>query len=117
MNEYLQIHNNGEITIPPAICRAANLKEGDLLDAAVGGGRLNSSDYQKRGSSETDGTVSIEGYQLGIKSEAGSQKVSRILSAACATQMHSSSEICSNLKVTAVKRTMAPGFHQSYPGS
>lgn len=35
MKEYLQIHNNGEITFPPAICRAANLKEGDLLEAAV----------------------------------------------------------------------------------
>jgi len=33
MKEYLQIHNNGKITLPPAICRAANLQEGDLLKA------------------------------------------------------------------------------------
>jgi bifunctional DNA-binding transcriptional regulator/antitoxin component of YhaV-PrlF toxin-antitoxin module len=35
MKEYLQIRNNGEITLPPAICRAAKLQEGDLLEAAV----------------------------------------------------------------------------------
>lgn len=35
MKEYLQIHNNGEITLPPAICRAAKLQEGDLLEAVV----------------------------------------------------------------------------------
>ena len=35
MKEYLQIHNNGEITLPPSICRAANLQEGDLLETTV----------------------------------------------------------------------------------
>jgi bifunctional DNA-binding transcriptional regulator/antitoxin component of YhaV-PrlF toxin-antitoxin module len=35
MKEFLQIHNNGEITLPPAICRAATLQEGDLLEAVV----------------------------------------------------------------------------------
>ena len=35
MKEYLQIHNNGEISLPPAICRAAKLHEGDLLEAVV----------------------------------------------------------------------------------
>jgi antitoxin component of MazEF toxin-antitoxin module len=35
MKEYLQIHKNGEVTLPPAICRAAKLQEGNLLEAAV----------------------------------------------------------------------------------
>lgn len=35
MTEYLQIHTNGEVTLPPAICGAANLQEGDLLKAIV----------------------------------------------------------------------------------
>ena len=35
MKEYLQIRNNGEVTLPPAICRAAKLQEGDLLEAVV----------------------------------------------------------------------------------
>jgi len=35
MKEYLQIHNNGEITLPLAICRAAKLQQGDLLEAVV----------------------------------------------------------------------------------
>jgi len=33
--EYLQIQNNGEIILPASICRAANLQEGDLLEAIV----------------------------------------------------------------------------------
>ena len=35
MKEYLQIRKNGEVTLPPAICRAAKLQEGDLLEAVV----------------------------------------------------------------------------------
>lgn len=35
MAEYLKIQINGQITLPPAICRAANIKEGDLLEAVV----------------------------------------------------------------------------------
>ena len=35
MKEYLQIHKNGEVTLPPAICRTAKLQEGNLLEAAV----------------------------------------------------------------------------------
>jgi bifunctional DNA-binding transcriptional regulator/antitoxin component of YhaV-PrlF toxin-antitoxin module len=35
MKEYLQIRKNGEITIPPVICRAAKLQEGDLVEAVV----------------------------------------------------------------------------------
>ena len=35
MKEYLQIRKNGEVTLPPAICRAAKLQEGDLLEVAV----------------------------------------------------------------------------------
>lgn len=35
MKEYLQIHNNGEITLRPTICRAAKLQTGDLLEAIV----------------------------------------------------------------------------------
>ena len=35
MAEYLQIQSNGLITLPLAICLAANVKEGDLLEAIV----------------------------------------------------------------------------------
>jgi hypothetical protein len=35
MKEYLQIYNNGEIILPLAICRAAKVQEGDLLEAVV----------------------------------------------------------------------------------
>jgi AbrB family looped-hinge helix DNA binding protein len=35
MAEYLQIQSNGQIILPPAICRTANVKEGDLLEAVV----------------------------------------------------------------------------------
>ena len=31
MKEFLQIHNNGEITLPPVICRMAKLQEGDMV--------------------------------------------------------------------------------------
>lgn len=35
MAEYLKIQINGQITLSPAICRAANIKEGDMLEAVV----------------------------------------------------------------------------------
>lgn len=35
MKEYLQIHDNGEIKLPAALCRAAKLPVGDLLEASV----------------------------------------------------------------------------------
>jgi len=35
MAEYLQIKTNGQLTFPPVICRAANVKEGDFLEAIV----------------------------------------------------------------------------------
>jgi hypothetical protein len=35
MTEYLQVQSNGQLTLPTAICGAANLQEGYLLDAIV----------------------------------------------------------------------------------
>ena len=35
MSEYLQIRSNGQITLPAATRRKANLQEGDLLEAVV----------------------------------------------------------------------------------
>ncbi len=35
MAEYLQVRSNGQITLPASMCRKANLKEGDLLEAVV----------------------------------------------------------------------------------
>ena len=35
MSEYLQVRSNGQITLPAATRRKANLQEGDLLEAVV----------------------------------------------------------------------------------
>ncbi len=35
MPEYLQIQDNGQITLPQSICRRAKLQEGDLLEVVV----------------------------------------------------------------------------------
>ena len=35
MSEYIQVRSNGQITLPAAIRRKANLQEGDLLEAVV----------------------------------------------------------------------------------
>ena len=35
MSEYLKIQINGQIILPASICAAANLQEGDLLEAVV----------------------------------------------------------------------------------
>jgi AbrB family looped-hinge helix DNA binding protein len=35
MSEYLQVRSNGQITLPAATRRKANLKEGDLLEAVI----------------------------------------------------------------------------------
>jgi AbrB family looped-hinge helix DNA binding protein len=35
MSEYLQVRNNGQITLPAATRRKAKLQEGDLLEAVV----------------------------------------------------------------------------------
>ena len=35
MSEYLQVRGNGQITLPAATRRKANLQEGDLLEAVV----------------------------------------------------------------------------------
>lgn len=38
MSEYLQIRNNGRITLPASTRRKAKLKEGDLLEVIVEAG-------------------------------------------------------------------------------
>ena len=69
MSEYLQIRSNGQITLPAATRRKANLQEGDLLEAVV----------------EEDGTIRLvpktpvdralaEKYQLEDIKWAGKQK-------------------------------------------
>jgi bifunctional DNA-binding transcriptional regulator/antitoxin component of YhaV-PrlF toxin-antitoxin module len=35
MAEYLQVSSSGQITLPVAICRAAKLQDGDVLEAIV----------------------------------------------------------------------------------
>jgi AbrB family looped-hinge helix DNA binding protein len=35
MTEYLEVRQNGQITLPASICRQANLAEGDLLEILV----------------------------------------------------------------------------------
>jgi AbrB family looped-hinge helix DNA binding protein len=35
MSDYLQVHSNGQITLPAHKRRKANIKEGDLLEAVV----------------------------------------------------------------------------------
>lgn len=35
MSEYLQVRSNGQITLPAATRRKANIKEGDLLEVVV----------------------------------------------------------------------------------
>jgi hypothetical protein len=37
MSDFLQIRSNGQITLPAGLRRKANLKEGDLLEAAQSG--------------------------------------------------------------------------------
>jgi hypothetical protein len=35
MKEYLELGKNGQLTLPPSICRAAKIQEGNLLRAVI----------------------------------------------------------------------------------
>jgi len=35
MKEYLELGKNGQLTLPPSICQAAKIQEGDLLKAVI----------------------------------------------------------------------------------
>ena len=35
MKEYLELGKDGQLTLPPSICRAAKIQEGHLLKAAI----------------------------------------------------------------------------------